>query len=251
MKSCPTCKRQYDDATLGFCLDDGTRLVEAFGQSDPTIVYSSNPNPSYTPPPNPSYAPPSQSYAPPNPSYAPPNQGYLPPNPSYAPLAAEAPKRRTGLWIALGVGLVLLLIIGVGGVGAFFYFSESGPVGGGTSNPGNPPTPTPTPTPLAPISGEWKGQFSNSEGGGGTTIITIVEHPDGTFTGDEGTGYPVINGRRNGNHLTWEYKTDCLEYKNRMDVNDAGTVATGSYNAHSTCSGRTDFTGTYIEYKKQ
>src|SRR5437867_11163643 len=41
MKECPTCTRAYADDTLNFCLDDGSRLVEAaIGHDHPTVILS-------------------------------------------------------------------------------------------------------------------------------------------------------------------------------------------------------------------
>jgi hypothetical protein len=41
MKQCPECKREYDDDSLRFCLDDGTALVRPDASpksADPTVV---------------------------------------------------------------------------------------------------------------------------------------------------------------------------------------------------------------------
>src|SRR3982751_1299508 len=35
MKRCPECRRDYYDDSLSFCLDDGTRLLEGPGSSEP------------------------------------------------------------------------------------------------------------------------------------------------------------------------------------------------------------------------
>lgn len=129
MKSCPTCQRQYTDETLGFCLEDGTRLVEMF-DSAATWVNPPRPNtdpestrvtstPRHTDPTmvgfsSPGYSNPnSQNQSAQNPSY---------PNPSYSSPQPTAAKRRgAGIWIALGVGLVLLVIVGVAGAGLIYY----------------------------------------------------------------------------------------------------------------------------------
>lgn len=42
MKRCPTCNRSYDDDTLSFCLEDGTRLATAY---DPEATVVSRPRP--------------------------------------------------------------------------------------------------------------------------------------------------------------------------------------------------------------
>jgi hypothetical protein len=43
VKFCPQCKREYVDATLQFCLDDGRPLVKELTEADPnaTLVLSS------------------------------------------------------------------------------------------------------------------------------------------------------------------------------------------------------------------
>lgn len=240
MKTCPSCQRQYTDETLGFCLDDGSRLNETV---DTAATWVNPPRPGTDP-----SADPRVTVAP---YQSAPHQSaptmVSQPNPSYTPQYQPAKQGRgAGIWIALGIGLVLVVIVGVAGIGLIYYFSQSNT----SSGSNNSSSPTPTPTPLASITGKWKGKFTNSKGGGGETTITIKENSDGTFTGDEGTSFPILNGRRNGNILTWEYKYQSLEYKNRMEINDAGTIGHGTYSAHDTSDGE-NFTGTYVEYRKQ
>src|SRR5258708_28341657 len=38
MKSCPKCKRKYDDDTLSFCLDDGSPLFDARDSAAPATA---------------------------------------------------------------------------------------------------------------------------------------------------------------------------------------------------------------------
>ena len=38
MKICPSCKTQYSDDTLSFCLQDGTPLAAGFSSDTPTVV---------------------------------------------------------------------------------------------------------------------------------------------------------------------------------------------------------------------
>jgi hypothetical protein len=47
MKSCPKCQITYEDNSLEFCLEDGTRLVSSdnFSTEIPTVTHSNNPNP--------------------------------------------------------------------------------------------------------------------------------------------------------------------------------------------------------------
>lgn len=39
MKHCPSCRTQYTDDTLKFCLQDGTALIEVFSTATPTVVF--------------------------------------------------------------------------------------------------------------------------------------------------------------------------------------------------------------------
>ncbi|HSS19000.1 MAG TPA: hypothetical protein VLL54_02900 [Pyrinomonadaceae bacterium] len=108
MKTCPTCNRSYTDASLNFCLEDGTPLVNSPAAGvDPnaTIRYTAprstkpTPEPVYIPPPTP---PPPQ--VPPN-SY--------PGAPQWSPLLPPRKKSSAGWWIIGG-----LLVVGIIGVGA-------------------------------------------------------------------------------------------------------------------------------------
>ncbi len=112
MKSCPTCNRSYTDASLNFCLEDGTPLVNApAADYDPgaTIRYNE------VRPTN----PPQQHAAVPPP--APRTPQVSPPNVQWQPLpqaAVSAPppvvrKKSSPIWWILA-GLLVLGIIGVG-----------------------------------------------------------------------------------------------------------------------------------------
>jgi Protein of unknown function (DUF3828) len=93
--------------------------------------------PPYGQPQPPYYGPPQQSYGPPQqppygqPPYGPPQQPYgqpqygVPPVPGYIPQQPPK-KRRTVLWILLGVLLVLVLAC-VGVFGTIFYFGTHNP----------------------------------------------------------------------------------------------------------------------------
>ena len=39
MKSCPTCKRNYDDETLNFCLDDGSILTSSVDEAETRLAF--------------------------------------------------------------------------------------------------------------------------------------------------------------------------------------------------------------------
>lgn len=129
MKICPSCNRTYTDASLNFCLEDGTPLVnESAPGADPnatvrytetrdtnppaTQIYSSVPSASSTPPPQ----APAPASRPPGPVSQP---------PQWAPLPASLPgtaqrKKSSAIWWIVGgaaivgviaVGLVIMVIV--------------------------------------------------------------------------------------------------------------------------------------------
>ncbi len=118
MKSCPTCNRSYTDASLNFCLEDGTPLVNAAAPGfDPnaTIRYT-DPRDTKAPP-EPQFVPPS---APPSQPGSFPNQGSAPGRQPWAPAPAQMSvpgraKKTSPVWWILG-GILVLAVIGVGAV---------------------------------------------------------------------------------------------------------------------------------------
>jgi len=124
MKLCPSCKRTYTDASLNFCLEDGTPLVnEPAPGADPnaTVRYDirdTNPPkteiyPSFPPVSSPA-APASQPPRQPPPQAAHPSQP-----PQWAPLPASVPgivppgKSSAVWWIVGGVAIVGVIAIGL------------------------------------------------------------------------------------------------------------------------------------------
>jgi hypothetical protein len=114
MKSCPTCNRSYTDASLNFCLEDGTPLVNAPAPGyDPnaTIRYGeardTSPPPDYSSVPRPQVTPVSQGVPPTTPQWQP-----VPPPPITSP-APVPRKKSSAVWWVLA-GLLVLGIIGVG-----------------------------------------------------------------------------------------------------------------------------------------
>ena len=124
MKSCPTCNRTYTDASLNFCLEDGTPLTLSAPPASPgfdpnaTIRYV---EPRGTQPPQPAPPPslPPASHASPQPpsqaSYAP-----APPVASmgspfgqqqYTPALAPPRRKSNAVWWILGGSLVLGVIV--------------------------------------------------------------------------------------------------------------------------------------------
>lgn len=115
MKSCPTCNRSYTDASLNFCLEDGTPLVNAPASGyDPnatiryTDVRDTNPPPDYSAVPRPP--------EPPSGGVSPARQQWQPlPSPPAASLSPVGRKKSSPVWWILA-GLLVLGIIGVGAV---------------------------------------------------------------------------------------------------------------------------------------
>ncbi len=114
MKTCPTCNRSYTDASLNFCLEDGTPLVN-------TSAPGFDPNATIR------YTEPRETKAPPAPPYVQPsgpasqpgslaNQGSLPGGPQWSPAPVMPPRKKSSaVWWIIG-GLLVLAIIGVGAV---------------------------------------------------------------------------------------------------------------------------------------
>src|SRR5690242_37990 len=110
MKHCPTCNRTYTDASLNFCLEDGTPLV-ADVDPNATIRYPAARD-TAEPPPTEIYRPQPQAVTPrpttTTPPPPPPPQQWTPPPPSAPPR-----KKSNAVWWVLG-GLAALFIIGIG-----------------------------------------------------------------------------------------------------------------------------------------
>lgn len=269
MRTCPTCHRQYLDDSLGYCLDDGTKLAEPFdsaatwispprretdpGGDDDSEVTRVAVRPQFQSAPTvvatPSREPASSQYS--NPSYS------APPDP-------PKPGRNPWMWIALAIGLVLVLVVGAVAVGALVYLNQSAsPVannGSPTPTPRSSATPTPTATPEAtatptpPVdvsfSGTWSGNWIDSRGQSGRSTITINDNGDGTISGGEGNDFVMANGRRNGNVLNWDYVgagDTCLDYKCVFIVDPASMTGRGTFTVTDSCQDTT-FSGTYVSY---
>ncbi len=114
MKSCPTCNRTYTDASLNFCLEDGTPLVSSVAPGfDPnaTIRYT-DPRDTKAPPPD-DYRPPAPPTYQPTPPVA--SQGStFGTQPSAAlPRPGTPGKKSSAVWWVLG-GILVLAVIVVG-----------------------------------------------------------------------------------------------------------------------------------------
>jgi len=141
MKSCPTCNRTYTDASLNFCLEDGTPLtVNAPGPAAPdfdpnaTIRYT---DPRETKPPPPASRPPSApavyQVAEPVASHG---SQFGQQQPAVVP-GPEPPRKKSNVvWWILG-GLVVLGIIGAGIVIVILALASMGSNLNGNANRAN------------------------------------------------------------------------------------------------------------------
>lgn len=122
MKQCPSCSTTYTDDSLVYCLSDGTRLGDAFGEQ-PTVIRNAEPRTLRVD---------------------------VPPKTAPTVLVPEPTLRSSGAWlkIAAVVGffaLVAVAIVGISGAVVYFRMSPASPI----------PTPATTPT-AAPISDREK-----------------------------------------------------------------------------------------------
>lgn len=121
MKRCPSCKRTYTDASLNFCLQDGSPLVQdAPPPPDPntTVRYPSARDTAEPPP--------TEIYRPDSPVVPPP-----PPPQHWSPAPVAMPQRKSNaIWWVLG-GLAVLAVMGIGFVVVLIALSN---IGGNTNN---------------------------------------------------------------------------------------------------------------------
>jgi hypothetical protein len=106
MKRCPNCNRTYTDASLNFCLEDGTSLIDEVPASDPnaTMRYPTARD-TIEPPPTEIYRP-----DPPVVSQTP----HPPPPPQWASFPPpQQPRKSKAIWWVLG-GLAVVVVIGIG-----------------------------------------------------------------------------------------------------------------------------------------
>lgn len=125
MKRCPTCKRTYTDASLNFCLEDGSPLTQdAPPPADPNATMRYATARDTTEP------PPTEIYHPSTPQLMqsqPPTQ----PQPQWSPMPVTAPQKKSNaLWWVLG-SLAVLAVLGIGLVVALIAISN---MGGNTNN---------------------------------------------------------------------------------------------------------------------
>lgn len=158
MKHCPSCKTNYADDTLQFCLQDGTQLVDLANGDAPTVAYipeqetviRTKPPAQVVPLDTPNFQVPQNWQT--NPSDAGGVGGYSTNFPT-------EPKKSNTLAVVLLTALGMLLLFGIG-VGAWLYLRDGRQVAVNVNSANNRPsnansaannqnsnTPTPTATP--------------------------------------------------------------------------------------------------------
>ena len=136
MKTCPLCRRSYEDDSLVFCLDDGTRLVGRTDQPDPNATWHL--------PQAPSSSEAAPTVMPPRPTVPSP-QATITARPDqfqYRQPIGDEPsshKRNPLPWI-----LAIVFVIGISAVAVAFILTRGGSTDVATKNP----TPDPRGTPI-------------------------------------------------------------------------------------------------------
>ena len=137
MKSCPSCNRTYTDASLNFCLEDGTPLV-----SSPAPGVDLNATIRYTDPRD-TGAPPAEvvrQAAPPSYQVTPPvathGSSFGQQQRSQVPMAGPGRKKSSAIWWVLG-GILIVGIIGVGAIVMIFALASMGENSNTNSNRAN------------------------------------------------------------------------------------------------------------------
>lgn len=124
MKRCPSCNRTYTDASLNFCLEDGSPLApDAPPPPDPNATMRYAVARDTTEP------PPTEIYRPDTPQMTPPSMA--PPPPQWSPMPSVAPQKKSNtLWWVLG-GLAVVAVLGIGLVLGLIALSN---IGANTNN---------------------------------------------------------------------------------------------------------------------
>lgn len=213
-------ERAYDPAEWAPAADDATRQTGPAAAADqPTEqYYTADPYQAYgSPPPNatqayPTYDPRLDPQAPPSgrtqayPTYYA-QGGYPPAGPpptGEVPPLAPPPKRKVGVWVAVGAGVVLLGLGLIGGLllaggGSGDTPPVAAPAAPTTTRPVTPPTgslsprQTPSPTTTSPLD-NLPGGIGDLIGQAGSAMGTITANSGGTLTLD-GLGGTTITVR--------------------------------------------------------
>lgn len=134
MKTCPSCQRAYEDDSLVFCLDDGSRLAGEGPESPATWVLP-NPGPTVASPRSTSpTAPPTITTRP--------EQFQIRPPHGAAPNVRDEPRRSALPWV-----FAIVLVLGISGVLIAWFITRGG---SGDDVSGKYATPTPVPSVVEP-----------------------------------------------------------------------------------------------------
>lgn len=137
MKSCPTCNRTYTDASLNFCLEDGTPLISnAATGLDPNATIRYTDTRDTKPPAAEAYRPtttPVYQVADPAAHYG---SRFGQQQPSTLPGPGAQGKKSNAVWWILG-GLLVLGVIAIGGVIMIIALASLGSSSNANSNRGN------------------------------------------------------------------------------------------------------------------
>jgi hypothetical protein len=114
------------------------------------------------------------------------------------------------------------------------------------------------------VTGHWAGVWINSHGESGQSSMNLKED-NGTITGEEDSysqspsyspihinGRTIVNGRRNGNVLTWEFRNqfnNCRDYIIRWELSPDGKLANGTYNVTDRCA-KQSYSGSYLNFHR-
>lgn len=134
MKRCPSCNRTYTDASLNFCLEDGSPLTQ-----DPPPPANPNVTMRYPVARDTSEPPPTEIYRP-NTSPVTPHVSTIPPPPpppqeqQWSPMPQPVPQKKSNaLWWVLGA-LAVVAVMGIGLIVVFLALSNFGSNSNGNSN---------------------------------------------------------------------------------------------------------------------
>jgi hypothetical protein len=161
MKHCPTCKTNYADDTLQYCLEDGTPLVGLHDSQAPTVAFTDaeaetvvrGSEPSQTPaavPPTEVWQDRQSQVTRVSPQQQPQFQFETPP---------QSPPKRSNTALAVGATALVMLLLFGGIIGAWLLFRDSGKpksnidisINSPSPSPSSSPTGTSTPSPTATI----------------------------------------------------------------------------------------------------
>ena len=249
MKRCPACNRTYADESLTFCLIDGSVLSAPYDPHETQRV----PDPRDTDP-----APTEVLY--PTPSDPTPSLPKTILSPQPPPLVAEKPQhqsqegRSSKTWLSIGA-VVFFMVMSAAVATAGFIWLYRDKTTDEQADPkvsNNTAIPAGTPGSAPSVTGRWSGSWENTKGEKGTSTINIVEETSGLIKGDE-DGWAIVNGRRSGNTLSWEYRgqnSGCRDYQVRLEIDADGRRADGTYEVSDRCKNAT-YRGRYNSYKKQ